>query len=688
MYVPLISVAPLDQVSSFFIPPSLIRNHPQARTVSMDKVTQRQHALDLPEVLFRVALYLDAKDVITCSVVSRAFHTFFAPFVWGSIHMGLHPSQQKAVCYEDPFARFISFDTKASEDQEQCQPSQEEKLLKVLQRIAPWIRSLSIHEHQSPCQLMLGEHFTTLESLSIVGPPFNNEFDWTYWTSCMALVKQNSAHLRSLSLTNWRKQHHRFSMPTWNPIAECAQHKSLRSLSIKAGYINREHMASFWQVCQHLESLKLEYIYVTLSPPRVSRKDRTGTTAKSGINLGYPITNRTLPPTGTEEHFWAVTAPTVRLPKLKKLTLNRLYNTGSLHQLHWFIAICPMLQTLEWTIPREALFPVKEFTHYLAAKTWPELDSITIKEHQNHVSDREYADIIAIVQAQRPLKILDLKFRYLESGKFDLMRQSLFKTLTKIELDWAADGSSEDPSDPPAPGVSKWVQEVLESCPSLEYISARNITAQDILDGNPWVCLGLKEFQVMINMEFHGREPERGPKRLEYSEAEENRCRAVYGQLGRLEYLRVLNMQCRFWRTYAMRVSLPLELRLGLGELYKLTNMKEIGFHDSQDMRMADLEWMLQHWPRLVTLHGGRLSWKRSKSFGNTFVRDSLLATRLDAAKVQHPRRWIHDDSSLRSYMRTNDITEVYDSESESESECEEDEGANSHMQEEQTQLP
>ncbi|KAF9354660.1 hypothetical protein BGX34_010887 [Mortierella sp. NVP85] len=656
----------------------------------MDKAAQRQHALDLPEVLFRIALYLDAKDVITCSVVSRAFHAFFAPFVWGNIHMGLHPSQQKTVRYEDPFARFVSFDTKALDDQEQCQPSREEKLLEVLQRIAPWIRSLSIHEHQSPRQLILGGHFTTLESLSIMGPSFNNEFDWTYWTSCMALVKQNSAHLRSLSLTNWRKQYNRFRMPTWNPIAECAQHQSLRSLSIKAGYINREHMASFWQLCQHLESLKLEYIYVTLSPPRVSRKDRAGTAAKSGINLGYPITNRTFPPTGTEEHFWAVTAPTVRLPKLRKLTLNRLYNTGSLHQLHWFIALCPMLQTLEWTISREAVFPVKEFKHYLAAKTWPELDSITIKEHQNPVSGKEYADIVAILQAsQRPLKILDLKLQYLESDTFDLLRQNRFKTLTKIDLDWAADGSSADPSNPPAPGVSKWVQEVLESCPSLEYISARNITAQDILDGNPWVCLGLREFKVMINMDFNEREPERGPKRLKYTKAEENRCRAVYEQLGRLEHLRVLHMQCRFWCTHAMKcVSLPLELGLGLGELCKLTNMKELGFHDSQDMRMADLEWMLQHWPRLATLHGGRLSWKRSKSFGNKFVRDSLLATRLGAEKVQHPKPWIHDDSGLRSYMRTNGITEVYDSESESGSESEEDEGANSLMPEEQTQLP
>jgi hypothetical protein len=653
----------------------------------MDKVVQRQHALDLPEVLFRVALYLDAKDVIACSAVSKALHTFFAPFVWGNIHMGLHPSQQKTVRYEDPFARFISFDTKAIEDQEQCQPSRVDKLLKVLQRIAPWIQSLSVHEHQSPRQLMLGEHFTTLESLSIVGPPFNNEFDWTYWTSCMALVKQNSAHLRSLSLTNWKKQYQGFRMPTWNPIAECAQHQSLRSLSIKAGYINREHMASFWQVCQHLESLKLEYIDVTLSPPRVSRKDRIGATTKSGINLGYPITNRTLPLPGTEEHFWAVTAPTMRLPKLRKLTLNRLYNTGPLHQLHWFIAICPMLQTLEWTIPREALFPVKEFTHYLAAKTWPELDSITIKEHRNHVSGKEYAVIVDIVQAaERPLKILDLKLRYLGSGTFDLLRQSLFKTLTKIDLDWTADGSFPDPSNPPelgvsALGVSKWVQEVLESCPSLEYISARTITAQDIIDGNPWVCLGLKEFQAMIDMEFNGRESEREPKRLKCTEAEENRCRAVYGQLGRLKHLRVLNMQCRFRCTHGMKcVSLPLELRLGLGELSKLTNMKEIGFHGPQYMRMADLEWMLQHWPRLATVHGGRLSCRFSKSFGNKFVRDWLLATRLGAEKVQHSRSWSHSDSWLRSYMRINDITEVYDSESESESECKEDEGANSHI--------
>jgi hypothetical protein len=74
---------------------------------------------------------------------------------------------------------------------------------------------------------------------------------------------------------------------------------------------------------------------------------------------------------------------------------------------------------------------------------WPELDSITIKGHRDYMSHEDY---ISILQAtQRPFKILDLKIQYLSPNLISQLRQSHFKTLTKVDLSSAV-GSLDHPA--------------------------------------------------------------------------------------------------------------------------------------------------------------------------------------------------------------------------------------------------
>jgi len=420
-------------------------------------------------------------------------------------------------------------------------------------------------------------------------------------------------------------------------------------------------MKSFWKVCLNLEDLELASIYVSFPPCTGARSNSDD--KKNGGSLGYSMTNKKpLPPFGSEEYHWAVNTPTLRFPKLKKLDLHGLFHAKPLEQLHWFIGLCPMLNTLRWSGLGAGPPPLKEFARYLAAMTWPELDSITIKGW-NEVSDKEYAVILQA--AQRPLKVLDLNLRCLGADSFTLLRQSHFKTLTKVNL-LQAKNSTSDPSNSPEDSVSGWVQEVLESCPSLERIVARIITAQDIMNGQPWVCLRLEEFKVMIDMEFKGRALERGPKRPKYTEDEENQCRAIYGQLGRLTQLRSLNMHYWSWSPDRNTIfPLPLELRVGLGQLCRLKDIERIDYYGSQDMRMVDLEWMLQHWPHLQLLHGDRLSDKRSKTFGNLFVRHFLLSSTFQSQRVG-ASVWARNagDTELRLVKGTNGITDFFDSDS------------------------
>lgn len=119
-------------------------------------------------------------------------------------------------------------------------------------------------------------------------------------------------------------------------------------------------MTIFWQVCLHLESLELKSIYVSL-PPCTSD---------------------------------SITSPSVRFPRLKRLALNRLLHATPIQQLGYLISICPTLKTLEWDLPVKVQPPIKEFTEYFAAKTWPELDTIKIKGNRHQMSDLKCAAIL------------------------------------------------------------------------------------------------------------------------------------------------------------------------------------------------------------------------------------------------------------------------------------------------------
>ncbi|KAF9343979.1 hypothetical protein BGX34_006166, partial [Mortierella sp. NVP85] len=347
---------------------------------------------------------------------------------------------------------------------------------------------------------------------------------------------------------------------------------------------------------------------------------------------------------------------------LRTLILNQLVKTDPSSQLD-FICVCPMLHTLEWTIGQMTFVPVpvERFARHFMEMTWPELDSIIIKGHFALYDNVNIKDYISMLQAaQRPFRVLDIGIERFGSDVFNLLRQRHFKTLTKVDLSAAR----VDPDDEPV-GVPQWVQEVLTSCPFLECVTAPAISAQDIANGRPWVCLGLKELRVMINMEF--KKSDRGPERPKFTEAQQGLCRAVYRQLGRLEQLRVLDMRRLDWDPHMMRYApLPLELRLGLGQLSKLKDIEVIGFHRYQDMRKADVEWMLQQWPYLSAIYGKYLSNKPSRTFGHEYVRNHLLMRMLELRGVEFQRD--EDRTKEKAVLMVPKGSVVYDTESGSES--------------------
>jgi hypothetical protein len=78
--------------------------------------------------------------------------------------------------------------------------------------------------------------------------------------------------------------------------------------------------------------------------------------------------------------------------------------------------------------------------------------------------------------------------------------------------------------------------QVLSSCPNLKSFLAKGVHAQDILnteEGNrPWVCHGLKELGIFIDMGFENNGSYR-----RFTDDELNQCQAIFRRLATFKQL-------------------------------------------------------------------------------------------------------------------------------------------------------
>ncbi|KAG0195098.1 hypothetical protein BGX31_006765, partial [Mortierella sp. GBA43] len=113
-------------------------------------------------------------------------------------------------------------------------------------------------------------------------------------------------------------------------------------------------------------------------------------------------------------------AAALRFPRLRELTLERIRLEPS-YQMEHFILQCPLLHTLVLRLEMHRRFSIEEFSNYLAASTWPYLDSLEITGERKVVSVKEYA--LLMQSTQRRFKRLDLHLGAMEQEPFDLLRK-------------------------------------------------------------------------------------------------------------------------------------------------------------------------------------------------------------------------------------------------------------------------
>ncbi|KAG0317370.1 hypothetical protein BGZ97_005488 [Linnemannia gamsii] len=608
-------------------------------------------ALELPEILYRIGLYLDADQALACSFVCRAFYNAYSPLVWNDLHFSLTKEQLRRIREKTPLARKISFRHlfKSNELERDTQ-----ELISILQDRAPWMRCLTIHQHESVQQFSsFGPGCNRVETMSIEGIPLVGEYgDQSYWRSCKALLRQNRPELRSLSLQNWKTQLEKPApgQPVWNPILACTQHLNLTSLSLVRCKIRGKHLKAFWTISARLEALELEDVDMDLTwipSSFIKDKDKgkdkenenenekepfnTATNATTNSNPTAP-TKRALPPPDLPPRF----------PKLKELTIRHLARHRPISQLHWLVVPCPSLRTITWIFDRHRLFPTQQFIDAFedtpdSPTTWPHLDSITIRGHSNWISGENLLQILT--SARQPLRRLDTMYHAIQPVSFEMLRTRHFATIQTIDLANTAPNLA-----------SKWIIVVLEICSSLERIKANVVTGRDIIKSKPWACQGLQEWIMAIDMDFDGLSIEQDPTTAtdtatagsepnptstdlpdslfpptinvptcRLTKQERQACRAVYKRFSTLTRLREFDvLTCQYTsisgtprhmsnsNPTSRIISLPLRLDFGLHYLSNLTQLETFCFWNGcTQVRHKEVEWILEHWKGLKRLRGG-----------------------------------------------------------------------------------
>lgn len=579
-------------------------------------------ALDLPEVRTIVGLFLTSRDLATCCRVSKAWNASFAHMLWRNVDI----------------RHFRPFPSRTRLEQPHISMSDS-----TIHQNGHRIRNLCYRGHVSPQYKTLVEVCTHLTSLhvAIAGvelpntvaplhtqvPLASKKLRLEPWNACAILASQNQHTLTRLILGSIVVPRLFLPSTLLKSLAQCTALSSLKLVhwlttpvalnSLLESLIN---LNTF-----HMDSCSLEEL-----------TDEEGGGGGLQHVEGADDDDTVQFPGPSDYPHATVAFPTV-LPQVKDLSIT---SPTSVAHLGYYLRLaqqCSNLERLTWGLADSRFEPslvstgstlinprFQGITELILSPTqWPHLQQVHIMQHVFLRKDQAFQDrqVAHIVRSRAALHSQGSKcfaFPFSELGPLTFMAlSSCFANLTGLNLT-EADGFA-----------SAMVQQVFESCPKLTVFKGNLIHLDDIDQGEPWICLGLKEL-VLYFSTTTGRN-------AEYVLPDS----IAFGQLGRLAELRILNtsrntsaarMQIshmestsllsssslpppsitgRRTTTQAIRPifqprTLQWHLGNGLEALSGLKRLTHIQFPGDlgAGVQTRDLEWMFQHWPHLECVRG------------------------------------------------------------------------------------
>lgn len=250
----------------------------------------------------------------------------------------------------------------------------------------------------------------------------------------------------------------------------------------------------------------------------------------------------------------------------------------------------PVLKSLAWgkEASRQVNGPLAQRIHHvLATAKAPFLKELYLPDPA--WTDLQLSELVAKMRQLEGFSVQGTKFGPLTFAT--LHGTGLLHSLRKIGLRKCLGASS------------KMVQTIMETCQHLEDLDADRIESNDILQGEPWICMGLQ--RVKLDFVIHEVFTEGQTKKNR--ELVSNNMRPVQlllltrlAELTRLEYIIFTCSTKELPREYMV----DLRCDRGLQLLGAWTRLKHFGVAFLQRMTAVEIEWMCKHWPLLEEVSG------------------------------------------------------------------------------------
>ncbi|KAG0334490.1 hypothetical protein BG004_000390 [Podila humilis] len=521
-------------------------------------------ALELPEIRSLIGTFLNTKDLVVCTQISKAWHASFASILW----------------------KTIRFSTKNEHLRRNT------LIMRNIRRCAYMIRHLSYEGFDSSQQFTLGKECQFLETLTLQGTiPLARD----YYTRCSVLLLQNKKTLVTLRLLDFGKQ---YTEPTWDAYIwdGVAQLMNLTTLYIRHTKLcTGTRFDALWFVAPQLERLELENLVI--NPPETY-------TPRLLPRMRHLVLKKLNDPDKQVEQWIS------QCPNLKSLCW---HVNGHVYRKAPFVfpeeAFVKFLST---TQPPQPQSPPRLSSSYPSLHSskrsfWTQLESIEILT--SYYARIRNDDTLSLFLSSPPSPLKTITFGVgIEPGFESLQAlETHFSTLRELNIRYCK-------------VHSKDVRDVLIGCRTLETLIASELHAREIINSPPWVCTQLRVLRVFINMlpkttviAAANNDGSTTTATVEIPERIDKRQqRYIYGRLAALHQLTVLDLRLPFENDenetteeieanpvgFAFRSMTP-SLDYGFKLLESLTKLQDLGVASSTPGQPGrhEFEWVQDHWP-------------------------------------------------------------------------------------------
>lgn len=479
------------------------------------------------------------------------------------------------------------------------------------------------------------------------------------WKRLAELVLQNRATLRDLEIVLLSPPP--FGIPHvsfWETVIDCFppplsySSSTLTSLFLVGREIRGIDLMIIWKAaCPHLTRLELARCSIENEAPLWGESVAEITEAAAMVMETEPR-----PPSA-----------------LRHLKLVDIRGMMPRTQFKVFIANSPRLKSLVWQLHRSLagltyreLWVTTEDDFWQdyrgqereePLQQWVELTSLELTSGKESlaVSDQQLA--ILLDRAGDTMERLALGNVRVGGATFRSMRR-FFDSLVDLDLRLCSNVAGD------------MIQQVLASCPGLKSVAADSIHASNIVDGDPWVCLGLQSWTVFIDLsaaspssrpsssssssdsrsqglgrqqqQAHSRRQgqkgmfnanDRSSRNIENQQDELQQLLqlCVFERLSTLTCLKHLDLDRHYpliGRAALKAVeTLDWRLRNGLDKLVTLTHLTAVclSSHQTMNMSKSAAVWMIEHWLQLEVVRG-RLGERKGdhKELARLFQRNGI----------------------------------------------------------------